>query len=44
MKNTQSAAEKAISAALAKGYNQLLDQITAWAKIWEMSDITLMVM
>ncbi|MEZ7504189.1 glycoside hydrolase family 65 protein [Flavobacterium sp. Arc2] len=40
--NTQSAAEKAIQAALAKGYNQLLeDQIAAWAKIWEMSDITI---
>ena len=35
--NTQTAAEKAIQAALAKGYNQLLqDQIAAWAKIWEM--------
>ena len=40
--NTQTAAEKAIQAALAKGYNQLLqDQIAAWAKIWEMSDITI---
>ena len=40
--NTQTGAENAIKAALAKGYNQLLqDQITAWAKIWEMSDITI---
>lgn len=40
--NTQTAAEKAIQVALAKGYNQLLqDQIIAWAKIWEMSDITI---
>lgn len=40
--NTQNAAEKAIQAALAKGYDQLLkDQIAAWAKIWEMSDITI---
>ncbi|MBE0393007.1 glycoside hydrolase family 65 protein [Flavobacterium sp. PL002] len=40
--NTQTAAEKAIQAALAKGYNQLLqDQLAAWAKIWEMSDITI---
>ncbi|WP_413999505.1 glycoside hydrolase family 65 protein [Flavobacterium sp. W1B] len=41
-KNTLAAAEKAIQAALAKGYNQLLkEQIEAWAKIWEMSDITI---
>jgi maltose phosphorylase len=40
--NTQTAAEKAIEQALAKGYNQLLqEQIEAWAKIWEMSDITI---
>jgi maltose phosphorylase len=40
--NTLSGAEKAIKVALAKGYNQLLqDQIEAWAKIWEMSDITI---
>ena len=40
--NTQIAAENAIKSALATGYNQLLqDQITAWAKIWEMSDITI---
>ena len=40
--NTLLAAEKAIKAALAKGYDQLLqDQIEAWAKIWEMSDITI---
>jgi maltose phosphorylase len=35
--NTQIGAENAIKSALAKGYNQLLqDQIDAWAKIWEM--------
>ena len=40
--NTQEAAEKAIKNALAIGYNQLLqNQIDAWAKIWEMSDITI---
>ena len=40
--NTFTAAEKAIQSAIAKGYNQLLqDQIDAWAKIWEMSDITI---
>jgi maltose phosphorylase len=40
--NTLTAAEKAIQSALAKGYDQLLqDQIDAWAKIWEMSDITI---
>jgi len=40
--NTQTAAEKTIDAALAKGYNQLLqEQIDAWSKIWEMSDITI---
>jgi len=40
--NTQVGAENAIKSALAKGYNQLLqEQIDAWAKIWEMSDITI---
>ena len=40
--NTHSAAEAAIKAALAKGYDKLLEeQIAAWAKIWEMSDITI---
>ena len=40
--NTLSGAEKAIKATLLKGYHQLLqDQIEAWAKIWEMSDITI---
>lgn len=40
--NTQAAAEAVIAKALSIGYNQLLaDQIDAWAKIWEMSDITI---
>ncbi|MBC7846735.1 MAG: glycoside hydrolase family 65 protein [Flavobacterium sp.] len=40
--NTLSAAADAIKAALEKGYDKLLEeQITAWAKIWEMSDITI---
>ena len=40
--NTQTAAENVIKSAEAKGYNQLLqEQIAAWAKIWEMSDITI---
>ncbi|TDE31236.1 glycoside hydrolase family 65 protein [Flavobacterium ranwuense] len=40
--NTITAAEKVIQSAIAKGYNQMLqDQIDAWAKIWEMSDITI---
>lgn len=40
--NTVTAAEKVIRSALAKGYDQMLqDQIDAWAKIWEMSDITI---
>ena len=40
--NTLEAAKKAIQKALAIGYNQLLeDQKEAWAKIWEMSDITI---
>ncbi len=41
-KNTQVGAEKAIQAALTIGYDHLLlNQIDAWAKIWEMSDITI---
>jgi maltose phosphorylase len=40
--NTITAAENNIKSSLNKGYNQLLqDQIDAWAKIWEMSDITI---
>lgn len=40
--NTLSAAEKAIKAALHLGYDTLLqNQIEAWSKIWEMSDITI---
>lgn len=40
--NTLTAAEKAIKDALSKGYDQLLqEQIVAWAKVWEMSDITI---
>ena len=40
--NTLLAAESAIISALEKGYDQLLqDQIDAWSKIWEMSDITI---
>lgn len=40
--NTGEAAKKAIEKAKHIGYNQLLeDQKTAWAKIWEMSDITI---
>jgi maltose phosphorylase len=40
--NTMTGAEKVIQAALTFGYDQLLqDQIEAWAKIWEMSDITI---
>ncbi|MEC4049161.1 glycoside hydrolase family 65 protein [Flavobacterium sp. SUN046] len=40
--NTQAAAQTLIQKALTIGYNQLLaDQIEAWAKIWEMSDITI---
>ncbi|MGC4040521.1 MAG: glycoside hydrolase family 65 protein [Flavobacterium sp.] len=40
--NTQSAAENVIAKALSFGYDQLLGkQIDAWAKIWEMSDITI---
>ena len=40
--NTVVAAEKVIQKALELGYDQMLqDQIEAWAKIWEMSDITI---
>ena len=40
--NTQNAAQNVIAKALAVGYNQLLNgQIDAWAKIWEMSDISI---
>jgi maltose phosphorylase len=40
--NTQTAAENVIAKALQIGYAQLLEnQIQAWAKIWEMSDITI---
>ena len=40
--NTYEAAKKAIETALELGYDKLLDnQIQAWAKIWEMSDITI---
>jgi maltose phosphorylase len=40
--NTVFAAEKAIQTSLTIGYSQLLqNQIEAWAKIWEMSDITI---
>lgn len=40
--NTFAAAEVAIKSALVKGYDKLLEeQIDAWAKIWEMSDITI---
>lgn len=40
--NTLAAAEKVIKAAVNSGYETLLDkQIDAWAKIWEMSDITI---
>ncbi|WP_291102347.1 MULTISPECIES: glycoside hydrolase family 65 protein [unclassified Flavobacterium] len=40
--DTLAAAEKVIKEALAKGYDQLLaEQIEAWEKIWEMSDITI---
>ncbi len=40
--NTQIAAEKVIKTAVAKGFATLLaEQIAAWAKIWEMSDITI---
>jgi maltose phosphorylase len=40
--NTQTAAENVIAKGLQIGYAQLLEnQIQAWAKIWEMSDITI---
>jgi maltose phosphorylase len=40
--DTESAAVNVINSALSIGYNQLLEkQIQAWAKIWEMSDITI---
>lgn len=40
--NTQIAAENTIKKGLETGFNQLLEsQKTAWAKIWEMSDITI---
>ncbi len=40
--NTQIAAENTIKKGLEAGYYQLLEsQKTAWAKIWEMSDITI---
>jgi len=40
--NTLTAAEDAIKTALETGYDKLLQQqIRAWAKIWEMSDITI---
>jgi maltose phosphorylase len=40
--NTQVAAQNVIAKALSFGYNQLVNnQIAAWAKIWEMSDITI---
>jgi maltose phosphorylase len=40
--NTEVAAQNVIALALEQGYEQLLEnQIKAWAKIWEMSDITI---
>jgi len=40
--NTLAAAEKTIKAAVGLGYDALLqNQIEAWSKIWEMSDITI---
>jgi maltose phosphorylase len=40
--NTQIAAQNVIAKALSFGYDQLVNnQIAAWAKIWEMSDITI---
>ena len=40
--NTLAAAEKTIKAAINLGYDALLqNQIDAWSKIWEMSDITI---
>ena len=40
--HTQTEAQNSIKTALKIGYNQLIqNQIDAWAKIWEMSDITI---
>ena len=40
--NTQIAAQNVIAKAVSFGYDQLVNnQIAAWAKIWEMSDITI---
>ncbi|KAF2339864.1 glycoside hydrolase family 65 protein [Flavobacterium tistrianum] len=40
--NTLAGAEKVIKSAVALGYETLLqNQIEAWAKVWEMSDITI---
>ncbi|MBD3583115.1 glycoside hydrolase family 65 protein [Flavobacterium selenitireducens] len=40
--DTIAAADSAIESAKAKGYDTLLqEQIAAWAKVWEMSDITI---
>ncbi len=40
--NTQVAAQNVIAKAVSLGYDQLVNnQIEAWAKIWEMSDITI---
>ncbi len=40
--NTLGAAQKVIEEGLSIGYNQLVEnQIEAWSKIWEMSDITI---
>ena len=41
-KDTETAAADLINTAISIGFNQLLEkQIQAWAKIWEMSDITI---
>jgi maltose phosphorylase len=40
--NTEEAAKNVVSKAVSIGYDQLLaNQIEAWSKIWEMSDITI---
>lgn len=40
--NTEEAAKNVVSKAVSIGYDQLLaNQVQAWAKIWEMSDITI---
>ncbi|RZJ71588.1 glycoside hydrolase family 65 protein [Flavobacterium sp.] len=40
--DTVAAADSVIASAKAKGYSELLlNQIEAWAKVWEMSDITI---